>query len=79
MPVLGEVEMKKNGGMWRKRIRRGPAERRALRDTIEDYKLRTPDQRRRIRNHGAWFTDRYLRNLVKITAAANRTGKTAKA
>jgi len=77
--ILGEVEMKKNGGMWRKRIRRGPAERRALRDTIEDYKLRTPDQRRRIRNHGAWFTDRYLRNLVKITAAANRTGKTAKA
>ena len=40
---------------------------------------RTPDQRRRIRNHGAWFTDRYLRNLVKITAAANRPGKTAKA
>jgi hypothetical protein len=67
--ILGEVEMKKTGGMWRKRIRRGPAERRALRNTIEDYKLRTPDQRHYIRNRAAWFTDRYQRNLVKVKAA----------
>jgi hypothetical protein len=71
--------MERKGGIWLTRIRLGRDERRALRDSIEDYKLRTPEQRRRIRNHGAWFTDRYLRNLVKITAAANRPGKTAKA
>jgi hypothetical protein len=67
--ILGEVEMEKNGGMWRKRIRRGPAERRALRNTIEDYRLLTPDQRNYIRNRAAWFTDRYQRNLVKVDAA----------
>jgi len=70
--------MEKNGGMWRKRIRRGPAERRALRNTIEDYKFLTPDQRYYIRNRAAWFTDRYQRNLVKVNAArADRPVKTA--
>ena len=77
--ILGEDEMERKGGIWLTRIRLGRDERRALRDSIEDYKLRTPEQRRRIRNHGAWFTDRYLRNLAKITAGANRPGKTAKA
>ena len=70
--VLGESEMKKNGGMWRTRIRGGPTERRALRNTIEDYKLKTPDQRRKIRMVPAWFTDQYMRNLVKINEAAER-------
>jgi beta-mannanase len=62
--------MKKNGGMWRKRIRHGQAERLALRHTIEDFKLLTPDQRRLIRKRAAWFTDRYRRNLVKINATS---------
>jgi hypothetical protein len=35
--ILGPAEMKKNGGMWRGRIRGGPSERRALRNTIEDF------------------------------------------
>jgi hypothetical protein len=64
--------MKKNGGMWRTRIRGGPTERRALRNTIEEYKLKTPDQRRKIRMAPAWFTDQYMRNLVKINDAAER-------
>jgi hypothetical protein len=38
-----------------------------LRNAIEDYKIITPDQRRAIRNVPAWFTDRYQRNLVKIS------------
>jgi hypothetical protein len=71
--ILGVAEMKKNGGMWRKRIRGGAAERRALRNTIEDYKLRTPDQRCEIVNLPAWFTDRYTRNLVKVNAPRNGT------
>ena len=68
--ILGEAEMKENGGMWRTRIRGGLGKRRALRNTIEDYKIRTPDQRRQIRNLARWFTDRYVRNLVKISPAA---------
>jgi hypothetical protein len=65
--ILGKNEMERNGGMWRKRIRGGAAERRALRNAIEDYKVITPDQRRAIRNVPAWFTVRYQRNLVKIS------------
>ena len=69
--ILGQPELRKNGGMWRNRIRAGPNERRALRHTIEDYKLRTPDQRRGIRDVPAWFTDRYMRNLLEV----NNTGQ----
>jgi hypothetical protein len=67
--ILGKNEMEKNGAMWRNRIRGGPAEIRALRYTIEDYKIRTPSQRREIRNRAAWFTDRYRRNLLKVIAS----------
>jgi len=72
--ILGPAEMKKNGGMWRGRIRGGPSERRALRNTIEDFKLRTPDERQQIRKPAAWFTDRYMRNLVEVSAARNSEG-----
>jgi hypothetical protein len=65
--ILGIAEMQKNGGMWRNRIRRDPNGRRALLHTIEDYKVRTPQQRATIRHLPKWFTDRYLRNLVKIS------------
>jgi len=67
--IVGHADIVKNGGMWRKRIRGGPAEIRALKHTIEDYKLRTPDQRFQIRDRPAWFTDRYLRNRVEIDEA----------
>jgi hypothetical protein len=69
--ILGAVEMRENGGMWRNRIRHGPTERRALRHTIEDYKVRTPPQRTAIIDVRKWFTDRYQRNLVKIAKASN--------
>jgi hypothetical protein len=64
--IVGHAEMVKNGGMWRKRIRGGVAERLALRNTIEDYNVRTPELRAAIRKRAAWFTDRYLRNLVAV-------------
>jgi hypothetical protein len=67
--VLGEKEMKENGGMWREIIRDGPEERRALRNTIEDFKLRTSDKRHPIRNRAAWFTDRFQRNLTEVKDA----------
>src|SRR5207248_2151064 len=70
--VLGKADMDKNGGMWRNRIRAGPNERRALRHTIEDYKLRRSDQRRGIRDVPAWFTDRYMRNLVEVNNTSER-------
>ncbi|SRR6266480_5316344 len=69
--ILGAAEMRKNGGMWRNRIRHGPAERRALRNTIEDYKVRTPAKRAAIIDVRKWFTDRYQRNLVEIAKASN--------
>ncbi len=67
--ILGATEMQKHGGMWRERIRHGAAYRLALSNTIEDYNVRTPEQRAAIRNRSAWFTDRFMRNLVRITGA----------
>ena len=68
--LLGQDEMKKNGGMWRKRMRAGPLERRALRNAIEDFKNRARDPaREKIHNRAKWFTDRYRRNLVEIDQA----------
>lgn len=61
--ILGPKEMLKNGGLWRQRIRHYP---RAVAYAIEDYKVRTPDQKRTIKNLPAWLTDRYARALVEI-------------
>src|SRR5204863_280673 len=47
-------------------------ERHALRHTIEHYKLRTPDQRRGIRDVPVWFTDRYMRNLLEVNNTSER-------
>jgi DNA-binding PadR family transcriptional regulator len=67
---LGSTEMKNNGGMWRKRIRGGPRERRGLRNTIEDFKNRIRDPARvKIHHPAKWFTDKYLRNLIEIEEA----------
>ena len=40
--------------------------RRAIAYGIEDWKVRTPDQRRKIRNKGAWLIDRFKRALNSI-------------
>lgn len=67
---LGPEEMKEKGGIWRMRIRTGLKERRALRNTIEDFKNRSRDPARgKIRHLAKWFTDKYLRNLVEISEA----------
>jgi hypothetical protein len=33
---------------------------------VEDWKLRTPNQRRAIKNVAAWLTDRHSRALVEL-------------
>jgi hypothetical protein len=62
--IMPPSEMLKNGGMWRERIRSCP---KAVAHAVEDYKLRTPDQRREIKNRPAWLTDRHARALVEIS------------
>ena len=52
--ILGPVEMRKNGKLWRKRIAQGPDERLALRRTIEDYDL------------PSWLSYEYQRNLIRL-------------
>jgi hypothetical protein len=64
--IAGDTEVRNNGGMWVKRIRHCA---KAVRYMIEDWKLRTPDQRRAIKNIGAWLTDRYRRALLEIDRA----------
>jgi hypothetical protein len=67
---LGAAEMKRNGGMWRTRLRGGANEIRALRNAIEDFRNRSKDPaREKIRHPAKWFTDRYLRNLVEVIEA----------
>lgn len=61
--ILPPSEMLKNGGMWRQRIRHN---KRAVAFAVEDWKLRTPDQRRAIKNLPAWLTDRHSRALVEL-------------
>jgi hypothetical protein len=62
--------MEINGGMWRDRYRGPPGNRRALRNTIEDFNNRIRDPaREKIHHRAKWFTDRYQRNLVEIDKA----------
>ena len=58
--ILGPVEMRKNGRLWRKRISQGPDERLALRLTIEDYDL------------PRWVSYEYQRNLIRIYSRSAR-------
>lgn len=58
--------MKSNGGMWRLRIRSGKDHRKALRNALEDFNVKTPDQRAKVHNRGAWLTDRFERCLEEI-------------
>jgi hypothetical protein len=61
--ILHTGEMESNGAIWRMRIRSGKKERKALRNAIEDFSARTPDQQAKIHNRAAWLTDRYERCL----------------
>lgn len=62
--ILGEREWLLNANDWRDRILQF---RHAILYAIEDWKLRTPEQRRAIKNRGAWVTDRYKRAGGQIT------------
>src|SRR5580765_8360693 len=61
--ILHTGEMESNGAIWRMRVRSGKKERKALRNAIEDFSARTPDQQAQIHNRAAWLTDRYERCL----------------
>ena len=58
--ILGPVEMRKNGKLWRKRVSQGADERRALRQTIEDFDL------------PRWFSYEFQRNLIRLRYRSNR-------
>jgi hypothetical protein len=66
---ISQKEKDEKGGIWRKRMRGPWPYKKAVRYAIEDWKLCTPDQRKKIRNPGAWLTDRFLRALKKIADA----------
>ena len=68
--LLGEKEWKKCGAMWCMRARSGEASAKALRNATEDFFILTPDERAKIKNRGAWITDRYLRSFEKLQNAA---------
>lgn len=61
--LLPSHEMAKNGGLWRQRINDCPQ---AVAFAIEDYKVRTPDQRNTIRSLPAWLTDRHKRAFKQL-------------
>jgi hypothetical protein len=75
--LLGKGEMERNGGMWRLRIRSGKDPRRALRNAVEDFNVKTPEQRAKVHNRGAWLTDRYERCLQEIADAKTAGSNTA--
>jgi hypothetical protein len=64
--LLGPKEWKQCGAMWRMRARGSPEDALALRNAIEDFFTRTPEQRNQINNRGAWLTDRYERNAKQL-------------
>jgi hypothetical protein len=64
--LLGPKEWKQCGAMWRMRARGSPEDALALRNAIEDFFVKTPEQRNEINNRGAWLTDRYERNAKQM-------------
>jgi hypothetical protein len=65
--LLGPKEWKMCGAMWRMRARSGEAGAKALRNATEDFFILTPAERNKIKNRGAWITDRYERAFEKST------------
>lgn len=56
--IVGDFEIKSKGGLWRFLFRQN---RRAMAYAIEDWRIRTPDQQREIKNRPAWLIDRFKR------------------
>ena len=56
--------------MWRMRARGGEEGAKALRNATEDFFMLTPVERDKIKNRGAWITDRYERGFEKLKNAA---------
>ena len=65
--MVGDVEWKKNAGMWIARVKRS---RRAMIEAISDFADLA--KKNRIRNRAAWLTDRYERNAKQLKQNAAR-------
>jgi hypothetical protein len=50
-------------------MRCGKDDRKALRNALEDFQVKTPEQQAKIHNRGAWLTDKYQRDLSEIQKA----------
>jgi Helix-turn-helix domain len=74
--ALGPREWKQCGGMWRMRARSGVEHAKALRNATEDFFMLTPVERDKIKNRGAWITDRYERGFEKCRATAQARSNT---
>ena len=67
--LLGPKEWKQCGAMWRMRARGGEEGAKALCNATEDFFMLTPVERDKIKNRGAWITDRYMRGFEKLQNA----------
>jgi len=67
--MLRSHEWKNHGTMWRMRAKSGNEHKRALKNALDDYFARTPIERQKIKNRGAWLTDKYERCLKEIQNA----------
>jgi hypothetical protein len=57
--------------MWGLRARSGVEHAKALRNATEDFFILTPAKRDKIKNRGAWITERYMRGFDKLKALHN--------
>ena len=67
--IVGERDWTLNFHVWRSYYEQSP---RAVAYAIEDWKRRTPDQQRAIKNRAAWLTDRFKRAKAEIETAQKR-------
>lgn len=68
--IIGPSAMKKNGGGWRVRIRH---HRKAVLYAIEDWKLRTPQQRAKVRQRDAWLAYHFFKAKKEIAQVWSQT------
>ncbi len=69
--IIGEKEFQINGRLWQFYYRNCW---KAIAYAVEDWKLRTPDQQRAIKNRPAWLTDRYKRAVAEIARSKYKVG-----
>jgi len=66
--LCGVEEMRNNGGSWRLRARCNP---RALKNAIDDLKVRQDNYHHPIRRPAAWLNRQFTRNLAELEKSRN--------